>query len=274
MRTAYRGSLVAALALACAGGLVACGNLSRGVAHDGGSAESIVWPSPGDTIAIHRGGTYPSVSSVRQVMPGMDKLQIAALIGFPHFNEGVWKVREWDYLFHFRSFRESPATLCQFKIFFDDKRLARSFYWSPKSCANLVKGPVVSAKAAVQTFDLSTETLFPFARASVADIKPGGREELDDVASKLKAHLADIHSIEVIGYADRLGTDSYNRALSERRANAVLSYLISRGIPSDNVIVEGYGELDPVKSCSNTKAQAELITCLAPNRRVIVRAIE
>jgi outer membrane protein OmpA-like peptidoglycan-associated protein len=126
----------------------------------------------------------------------------------------------------------------------------------------------------VQTFDLSTETLFRFARASVTDIKPDGLKELDEVASKLKEHLAGIRSIEIIGYTDRLGTESYNKTLSERRAYAVFSYLIGQGIPSDKVVVEGYGELDPVRSCPDTRGHAELIACLAPNRRVVVRAID
>lgn len=274
MRIEFKGLPATTLALICAGMLTACGNLSRGVAHDGMSAETLVWPSPGDTIAIHRGGTYPSVSSLRQVMPGLDKLQIAALIGFPHFNEGVWKVREWDYLFHFRTPRDHQVTTCQFKILFDDKRLARSFHWSPQSCARFVAGPAASTRPAVQTFDLSTETLFRFARASVTDIKPDGLKELDEVASKLKEHLAGIRSIEIIGYTDRLGTESYNKTLSERRAYAVFSYLIGQGIPSDKVVVEGYGELDPVRSCPDTRGHAELIACLAPNRRVVVRAID
>ncbi|MFO7543139.1 MAG: OmpA family protein [Thiobacillus sp.] len=54
--------------------------------------------------------------------------------------------------------------------------------------------------------------------------------------------------IEVSGHTDSIGSESYNQALSLRRANAVRDYLISKGIPADRLIAKGYGEAEPVES--------------------------
>ena len=51
--------------------------------------------------------------------------------------------------------------------------------------------------------------------------------------------------IELTAHADRIGSDSYNTALSERRARAVLSYLTSRGIAEGRLRSRGYGKSHP-----------------------------
>ena len=86
------------LLFAAAFALTACGNVSRNVAKDGQSAESVVWPKVTDTTPMHKGGTFPNRSNLMHVHAGLNKQQISDLIGFPHFSEGVWGVREWSYL--------------------------------------------------------------------------------------------------------------------------------------------------------------------------------
>lgn len=46
----------------------------------------------------------------------------------------------------------------------------------------------------------------------------------------------------VLGFTDRIGSDAYNRGLSEKRAQSVVDYLISKGIPSDKISARGMGE--------------------------------
>jgi len=58
--------------------------------------------------------------------------QIYELIGRPHFQEGLYGVREWDYLFNYRENGEHKT--CQFKILFDKDKNAQSFYWMPEGC--------------------------------------------------------------------------------------------------------------------------------------------
>jgi outer membrane protein OmpA-like peptidoglycan-associated protein len=53
-------------------------------------------------------------------------------------------------------------------------------------------------------------------------------------------------NIEVAGHTDSRGSDAYNIKLSQRRAEAVRDYLISKGIAADRLSAKGYGESQPV----------------------------
>ena len=87
--------------------------------------------------------------------------------------------------------------------------------------------------------------------------------------AKLK-ELGDIRYVNVNGHADRLGTPQYNQRLSEKRADAVRAYLVSKGADSAKVEVFGFGKTLPVQSCPDNSKRPALIECLAPNRRVVV----
>lgn len=261
----------ATVALLAAGLLAGCGSLSHGITKDGSSAQRLVWPKPADTIALHRGGTFPNLDNLRQVQAGLTKNQIIDLIGPPHFNEGFVGVREWNYLFNFRG-KDGAVTQCEYKILFDDNKLARSFYWNPESCADFLAPPAaVAAAPKTKQFTLSADALFAFDKYRLSDIKPQGRDELDALARKLTAPDATAERIRVIGYTDRLGSADYNQKLSERRAATVRDYLVGKGVASDHIDAEGRGEADPVKTCDD-RARAKLIACLAPNRRVVIEA--
>ena len=75
--------------------------------------------------------------------------------------------------------------------------------------------------------------------------------------------------IIVNGHADRLGSPQYNQQLSEKRAEAVRAYLVSKGVDASGIETLGFGKTLPVKSCPDQERKA-LIECLAPNRRVVV----
>ena len=63
----------------------------------------------------------------------------------------------------------------------------------------------------------------------------------------------------------------YNQKLSERRADAVRDYLVSKGVPTDKIETLGMGKTQPVPGVvCKQKNMKELIACLAPNRRVEV----
>ncbi|WP_459584157.1 OmpA family protein, partial [Enterobacter hormaechei] len=76
-------------------------------------------------------------------------------------------------------------------------------------------------------------------------------------------------SVVVLGFTDRIGSDAYNQGLSEKRAQSVVDYLISKGIPSDKISARGMGESNPVtgNTCVNVKARAALMVCLAQSYR-------
>jgi OmpA-OmpF porin, OOP family len=263
-----------ALTALLAGTLAGCGNVSQGVAKDGSSAQQLVWPAPGDVTPMHRGGTFPEPAAVRAVHAGMNKQQIALLIGYPHFEEGVWHVREWNYVFNFRDGDSDRVTVCQFKILFDEQKLTRSFYWKPEDCARYVTPAATepaAAKAAEQVTTLSADALFKFDRYGLADITDDGRGELDRLAESLLAEQDRIARIQVLGYTDRLGSDAYNQTLSQRRADTVAAYLGGKHVPSQLIDTEGRGKSDAVVQCPDDTSRKTLIACLAPNRRVVVR---
>ena len=75
-------------------------------------------------------------------------------------------------------------------------------------------------------------------------LRPEGRASLDDFVSRLKG--AALGMIRAVGHADRLGSEGYNQILSEDRAEAVKTYLVSKGIEPDRVRAEGRGARQPV----------------------------
>ena len=69
-------------------------------------------------------------------------------------------------------------------------------------------------------------------------IRPRYREKLDQVAALVKASSS---TVEIVGYADRLGPPAYNLDLSRRRAEAVADYLAGKGVSTDRLRAEGRG---------------------------------
>jgi outer membrane protein OmpA-like peptidoglycan-associated protein len=82
---------------------------------------------------------------------------------------------------------------------------------------------------------------------------------LDGVAETLRAH-PDLR-LEVAGHTDAEGDNAVNLDLSQRRAESVRAYLISKGISPGNLNARGYGEQQPVQSNDTAQGRAE-------NRRV------
>ncbi|MDR2195230.1 MAG: OmpA family protein, partial [Gallionellaceae bacterium] len=68
---------------------------------------------------------------------------------------------------------------------------------------------------------------------------------------------------------DRIGSDSYNQKLSERRADSVKQYVASQGIDESRLHAVGKGETEPVVDCKGVYGK-KAIECLQPNRRVVV----
>lgn len=96
-------------------------------------------------------------------------------------------------------------------------------------------------------------------------------EAVDALERQLIAPLANcsIERIVIKGYADRLGSASYNQHLSQRRADAVAALLTGKGIHA-RLETQGMGASSPMTSCRGRMSRQELIACLAPDRRVTV----
>jgi OOP family OmpA-OmpF porin len=94
-----------------------------------------------------------------------------------------------------------------------------------------------------------------------ADLKPGAMRSLEPLTTFLREHPDRTLLIE--GHTDSTGTDSYNLELSQRRAEAVRSFLTSQGISADRVLARGYGEFYPVTTNTTEAGRQQ-------NRRVEV----
>lgn len=104
--------------------------------------------------------------------------------------------------------------------------------------------------------------LFDFAKA---ELKPEAFPELERVVELMRARPAMV--IEVGGHTDNIGSDEFNQNLSEQRANAVLKFIVSKGIDKGRVTAVGYGEKKPRVSNDDEESGREL------NRRVEFRII-
>ena len=156
----------------------------------------------------------------------------------------------------------------------------RTGYWAP-SMATIECDPDLVPKAPppppppapapapqVQKITLASKALFDFDKYN---LKPEGKAAID---SEILSKLAQVQKLELVlvtGHTDRIGTQQYNQKLSERRADAVRDYLVSKGVPKDKIETLGMGKTQPIPGVvCNMKMSKELIACLAPNRRVEV----
>lgn len=92
-----------------------------------------------------------------------------------------------------------------------------------------------------------------------AQLKSGGSRNVEKLAEFLKEYPQ--RKVLIEGFTDSTGSDSYNRTLSEERANAVRNALVERGVSGDRISTRGYGKSYAVAS-NNTAAGRQL------NRRV------
>jgi OmpA-OmpF porin, OOP family len=107
-----------------------------------------------------------------------------------------------------------------------------------------------------QSVVIQADALFDFDKAVV---RPDGKRAIDEALSKLNG--VDVEMVIATGHTDSIGSDKYNQRLSEKRANAVKEYLVSKGIPASKVTTIGKGESQPVATNKTAEGRQK-------NRRV------
>jgi len=141
----------------------------------------------------------------------------------------------------------------------------RDNFWTPATGIPGCDGvPVAEAPVVAPTATkvvLNADTFFDFDKSS---LKPEGRQVLDQVASQ--ADTINLETLIATGHTDSIGTEQYNQGLSQRRANSVKDYLVSKGVSADRIYVEGKGETSPVASNSTREGRAQ-------NRRVEIEIV-
>lgn len=116
---------------------------------------------------------------------------------------------------------------------------------------NTFPAAVVAVKDTIKTIGKDTVqvTTISFNSILFAYDKSSINKEFKADLDKVVKYLKDVNTkekIEVAGYTDSRGSDSYNLALSKRRASAIVSYLASKGIKKNRMKAVGYGEANPI----------------------------
>lgn len=258
-------------------GCIGTKQISKNILDDGTvAAKDIRFPKLDD--AWQKQGHFSSYETLRKIRAGVTKDDLYQLIGYPDFNEGS-QSREWDYILKFQQDDDS-VKVCQYKVIFDKDYRGQGFYWLPQECAAYAKPPTMPAPVIIndhkspaihERINLEADALFEFNKYKTEDMLPAGRIKLDELANQLiEWENRGDSQVRLVGHTDRLGGHEYNMKLSERRAETVRLYLISRGVNAKTLSAKGAGELEPVHQCSNALPRPKLIECLQPNRRVEV----
>jgi OOP family OmpA-OmpF porin len=160
----------------------------------------------------------------------------------------------------------------------------RTGYWTPAMAIaecdpDLAKKDEAKAapaatgvKPAAAKVTLAADALFDFNKSV---LRAEGKAALDKLVNDVKGIKLEV--IIAVGHADRIGKDTYNQKLSERRAAAVKDYLVGKGVEANRVYAEGKGEKQPKTTdaqCGKSVAKSKkLIDCLQPDRRVEIEVI-
>lgn len=133
---------------------------------------------------------------------------------------------------------------------------------SADACPDTPAGAKVDARGCVDVAKVVLKGV-SFAVAS-ATLRPEATPTLGSVAAALIANPG--LRIEVQGHSDAQGDPARNMTLSERRAQAVKSFLVKEGIAADRISVKGFGQTQPVASNATAAGRAD-------NRRVEFRIV-
>jgi len=140
-------------------------------------------------------------------------------------------------------------------------------------CPNTPKGVQVDADGCAikketvvviketESLVLSGDTNFEFNKSTLL---PSAYAALEDVVTTMKEHPK--YKWEIGGYTDGIGSASYNKKLSQQRAQAIQDYLVSKGISERNLNIVGYGKTNPV-------ATNETVEGRSMNRRVEIKIL-
>jgi len=143
----------------------------------------------------------------------------------------------------------------------------RDAAWTPATAAKGCDGALTAAPAAAASgvsqskITLQADTLYDFDKAS---LKPEGMATLDKIAKDLSKIKLEV--IIAVGNTDSVGTDAYNMALGQRRAQSVKAYLTSKGVDGSRIYTESKGKSNPVASNATAEGRAK-------NRRTDIEVV-
>jgi len=142
----------------------------------------------------------------------------------------------------------------------------RDAAWTPATAAKGCDGALAAASGAASgvsqsKITLQADTLYDFNKA---DLKPEGKATLDKIARDLSKIKLEV--IIAVGNTDSVGTDAYNMALGQRRAQSVKAYLTSKGVDGSRIYTESKGKSNPVATNATEEGRAK-------NRRTDIEVV-
>jgi len=123
--------------------------------------------------------------------------------------------------------------------------------------------PTQGLKAAVGDWDKWSENANEFKDQTVyfdfdkSNVKPSEVGKLKEVARRMKPFLVQGKALRIDGHCDERGTEEYNRALGDRRAQSIREFLYSEGIDQNMMPTRTYGEDKPADPGHNEAAYAK-----------------
>ena len=183
------------------------------------------------------------------------KLVLAGVISIAATATSAQKVDNWVNSTG-TSWKNGDGTLCW-----------RDSSWTPATAAKGCDGALTAAPAAAASgvsqskITLQADTLYDFNKS---DLKPEGKATLDKIARDLGKIKLEV--IIAVGNTDSVGSDAYNMALGQRRAQSVKAYLVSKGVDGSRIYTESKGKSNPVASNATAEGRAK-------NRRTDIEVV-
>ncbi|MCL6723226.1 OmpA family protein [Klebsiella sp. T2.Ur] len=120
-------------------------------------------------------------------------------------------------------------------------------------------------------YTLSGDIMFRFGQSSEKGVSAQGHQAVKDLVATIKRENVELKQVQVIGHTDAIGSDRSNYALGLKRAQTVRMMLAENGLPARLMVASSVGSNEPVVNDCAASGKRELVSCYAPNRRVVVR---
>ena len=159
------------------------------------------------------------------------------------------------------SWKNGDGTLCWRDASWTPATAAKGCdgFLAPKAKAAAAAAP--ASKVTQSKITLQADTLYDFDKAT---LKAEGMATLDKIARDLSKIKLEV--VIAVGNTDSVGTDAYNMALGQRRAQSVKAYLVRKGVDGSRVYTESKGKSNPVASNATAEGRAK-------NRRTDIEVV-